>query len=178
MGSYSTYCGRIPLNRDTPTDVLAALKAMTVHSYPTNPDEPGYQWFKDRPGMDILMQTAPWVKDGLYPTWSLEDIQSTGYELRFCVCNKQSIEPFQTLVKHLVPHIPKPTQGLGDVLVVAMGEEWLEDTEIDKANVQQYFWHGIYQNGTTAGVVHTQHPWDYYPGWFEPFMTHTTLRNL
>lgn len=178
MGSYSTYCGRIPLNRDTPPEVLAALTAMTSHVYPTQPDELGYQWFKDRPGMDMLMQTAPWVKEGLHPTWGLMTNQSAGYELQFCVCNKQPIDPFQTLIKHLMPYIPKVSQGLGDVMVVALSEEWMEDKEIDKVNVRQYFWHGIYQNGITAYVIDTQHPWDYYPGWFEPFMTHTTLRSL
>ena len=177
MGSYSTYCGRIPLNQDTPSEVLAALAAMTTHKYPTQPEEPGYQWFKDHPGMDDIMATAPWVKDGLYPMWSLMSLQLTGYEFQFCVCNKQHIDRFHQLIKYLTPHIPKPEQGRGAVILVALGEEWVEDVEIDKVNVRQYFWQSVHQNGRGVGVVDTRHPWDYYSGWFEPFMTHTTLRN-
>jgi hypothetical protein len=173
MGSYNTYCGRIPLKRNTGPEVLAALTSMVSHTT-LKPGDLGYRWLQDHPYLIDLLGTAPYLKSGLHGGMALVNVQTPAiFELRFCVCNKEPIDTFQALVKDLRWYVPESDPLLEDEtpMVVCLPEEWKYDVEDAKTQVTKYLSMLVYKTGHVATQTDIVPPWDTDPDWFVPFVT-------
>lgn len=174
MGSYSTYCGRITLAKNVQPAVLAAVKCMVSHQYPDDINHPAFWFFNKNPTLSSVTGTSPWEVAGLRSMTALVELDDGRYEFQFCACSKQDFDVYKYAVAALTRNFVGRGPEHGDLLLVQLEGNWKRDREIDKVMTREYTWMTLRYNQPQERVIHTEHPFDYYPGWFDPFVNHIT----
>lgn len=162
MGTYTTYFGRIRLDKSLPANYQKALAAM-VQGKDTIDGEP---FLLQCPKAHSAFANGGFGVAGFQ---RLADFRATeeGFTLTFCATSKSVGDEYHWLIKWLAPWF---THDFGDMVMASVDENYETDIVEDKVAMTAYRWTPWHWGQSTKSQVDKETPWSVNP-WFRPFLT-------